>query len=305
MVAMPYASSNGARIYYEETGAGVPIIFVHEYAGDHRSWEGQMRHFARGWRCITMSARGYPPSDCPEDPKLYGQSFFTADVIAVMDAAGVDRAHVIGLSMGGYAALMVTLEHSARVISTVAAGAGSGSTQTPQQRAAFLAECIATADVMLKADKLNAAAMGTGPTRVQLQNKDPRAWAEFVAHLGEHPTHAASKTLRTVQAGRLSLYALERQLSEIQTPVLLLVGDEDEPCLDVNIWMKRTVATSELAVLSRSGHAINLEEPALFNQLVERFIVSVDRGTWRRRDPRASGGPALTSLGLGLASGKP
>jgi pimeloyl-ACP methyl ester carboxylesterase len=301
---MPYAASNGAQIYFEEAGAGIPILFVHEYAGDHRSWEGQMRHFSRGWRCITMSARGYPPSDCPEDPKLYGQPFFTGDVVAVMDAAGVDKAHVVGLSMGGYASLMVTIEHSNRVISTVAAGAGSGSTHTEEDRAAFLVECNTTADLMLKADRLNAEAMGVGPTRVQLQNKDVRAWAEFVAHLAEHPTHSASKTLRAVQAGRASLYDLEKQLAKIKTPVLLLVGDEDEPCLDVNLWMKRTMAMSELAVLPRSGHAINLEEPTLFNQLVERFLVNVDRGTFRPRDPRASGGPTLTSLAMGAAPTK-
>jgi pimeloyl-ACP methyl ester carboxylesterase len=301
---MPYAPSNGARIYYEDAGAGVPIIFVHEYAGDHRSWEAQVRHFSRGWRCLTMSARGYPPSDCPVDEKLYGQSFFTADIVAVMDAAGIDKAHVVGLSMGGYAALMVTLEHPHRVISTVAAGAGSGSTVTEDQRAAFVAECRATADVMEKADRLNAAAMGAGPTRIQLQSKDPRAWAEFVAHLSEHPTHAAAKTLRTVQALRPSLYSFEGALAAVASPVLLMVGDEDEPCLDVNLWMKRRMPASELCVLPRTGHAINLEEPALFNPLVERFLVSVERGTWRPRDLRASGGPALTSLALGLVQTK-
>jgi pimeloyl-ACP methyl ester carboxylesterase len=301
---MPYAQSNGARIYYEDTGAGVPIVFVHEYAGDHRSWENQVRHFSREWRCIAMSARGYPPSDCPAGEALYGQAFFTADVIAVMDAAGIDKAHIVGLSMGGYAALMVTLEHANRVISTVAAGAGSGSVVAPEQRAAFVAECRATADVMEKADRLNGAAMGAGPTRVHLQNKDPRAWAEFVAHLNEHPTHAAAKTLRTVQALRPSLYTLEKRLAGVAKPVLLMVGDEDEPCLDVNVWMKRTIPTAELCVLPRSGHAINLEEPAFFNAMIERFLVRVERGTWRPRDPRASGGPTLTSLALGPAPQK-
>ena len=90
----------------------------------------------------------------------------------------------------------------------------------------------------------------------------------------------------------------------VATPVLLMVGDEDEPCLDVNVWLKRMMPAAELCVLPRSGHAINLEEPTLFNALVERFLVSVERGTWRPRDSRSSGGPALTSLSLGIAAGK-
>ena len=124
---MPLAPSDGARIYWEETGAGTPIIFVHEFGGDHRSWDDQMRHFGRGWRAITMAARGYPRSDAPEGDHLYGQDYFNRDIIAVLDAAGVDKAHVVGLSMGGYAALMVASKFAPRVISCVAAGAGSGS----------------------------------------------------------------------------------------------------------------------------------------------------------------------------------
>ncbi len=109
---MPYAQSDGARIYYEETGRGTPILFVHEFAGDHRSWEDQMRHFGRGWRGITWGARGYPPSDCPADEKLYGQAFFERDAIAVLDAAKVEKAHIVGLSMGGYTALMLAAQAS-------------------------------------------------------------------------------------------------------------------------------------------------------------------------------------------------
>ena len=135
--------------------------------------------------------------------------------------------------------------------------------------------------------KIDAEAMGLGPTRVQLQNKDPIGWRRSVAHLAEHPADAAARTLRTVQSGRASLYDLEAELKAIKAPVLLLVGDEDEPCLDVNLWMKRLMPSARLGLLPGSGHAINLEEPALFNQLIEQFIVEVERGTWRPRDARA------------------
>lgn len=292
---MPHAPAQGARIFYEETGNGTPILFIHEFGGDHRSWDDQMRHFGRSWRCVRWAARGYPGSDAPDDVKLYGQDFFNRDAIAVLDAAGIGKAHVVGLSMGGYTALMLAAEFPDRVMSCTAAGSGSGSPTAT--RAQFIAECRATADQFDQAGKLNAEAMGLSPTRVQLQVKDPIGWQRFVRNLAEHSAHAAAKTLRTVQSGRASLYELESALKGIKAPVLLLVGDEDEPCLDVNLWMKRLMPNARLAMLPGSGHAINLEEPALFNQLVEQFLADVERGSWRPRDARAKAGSVLSSLG--------
>lgn len=292
---MPLAQSDGARIYWEETGKGTPIVFVHEFGGDHRSWDDQMRHFGRGWRAITMAARGYPLSDAPKGDEHYGQDYFNRDVIAVMDAAGVDKAHIVGLSMGGYAVLMVASRYPGRVLSCVAAGAGSGSNL--DTRAAFIAECRKTAAEFERLGRIDAEGMGYSPTRVHLLNKDPIGWQTFVRHLAEHPAHAAASTLRMVQATRPSLYDLGDTLQAITAPTLLIIGDEDEPCLDVNVWMKRQMRNAQLAIMPGSGHAINLEEPAFFNALVERFLVAVDRGVWRPRDPRAVAGGVLTSLG--------
>ncbi len=286
---MPYAEAQGARIYYEETGASgspaTPVLFIHEFAGDYRSWRDQVRYFGRGRRCITWSARGYPMSDAPADEKLYGQDFFNRDAIAVLDAAGIGKAHVVGLSMGGYTALMLAARHPDRVVSCVAAAAGSGALKATREQ--FIAESRAQADAFEKAGRIDAEAYGLSRTRVQLQVKDPIAWRAFVENLAEHPAHAAAATLRTIQAGRASLYDLESELSAIAAPVLLMLGDEDEPCLDVNLWMKRLLANARLAVLPGSGHAINLEEPALFNALVAQFLADVERGSWRPRDPRA------------------
>jgi pimeloyl-ACP methyl ester carboxylesterase len=289
---MPYAQSQGARIYYEETGAGpaagqgTPILFIHEFAGDHRSWHDQMRHFGRGWRAIAWSARGYPPSDCPPDEALYGQDHFTRDALAVLDAASVDKAHVVGLSMGGYTALMLAIAHPDRLVSCVAAGAGSGALHA--RRARFIEESVARAAEFERLGRIDAEAYALGPARVQLQDKDPIAWRTFVAHLAEHPAHAAAKTLRKVQAGRAALEDMEASLRAVAVPTLLVVGDEDEPCLDVNLWMKRCMPSARLAILPGAGHAINLEEPAQFNRLVEQFIAEVERGSWRPRDARAT-----------------
>src|SRR5438132_12290464 len=183
---MPYAPSQGVRIYYEETGKGTPILFIHEFGGDHRSWDDQMRHFGRGWRAITWGARGYPPSDCPQDEKLYGQDYFNRDAIAVLDAARVDKAHVVGLSMGGYTALMLAAKFPERVLSCTAAGAGSGALKAT--RAKFLEEAGARAAAFERARKIDAEAVGLNPTRVQLQNKDPIGSITHGAHMAWTPS---------------------------------------------------------------------------------------------------------------------
>jgi pimeloyl-ACP methyl ester carboxylesterase len=125
---MPFATTrDNVRLHYEEVGSGTPIVFVHEFAGDWRAWEPQMRYFARRYRCVTFSFRGYHPSDIPPEKSSYGYEKFRDDVIAVMDHLKIDKAHVCGLSMGGYATLNVGMTYPQRALSLTMAGTGSGS----------------------------------------------------------------------------------------------------------------------------------------------------------------------------------
>jgi pimeloyl-ACP methyl ester carboxylesterase len=282
---MPYASSGDVRLFYEETGSGTPLVFLHEFGGDWRSWEAQVRYFSRSFRCITLNARGYTPSDVPERAEDYSQDIVTRDVIAVLDHLGIPKAHVVGLSMGAYTALMVAARFPGRVLSVIAAGGGSGAEKAG--RTQFIDDARTRAAAMDKSGRIEAEASGLSPTRVQLLLKDPRGWAQFVKLLGEHSAAGSARTLRGVQAMRPSLYDCEAELKGIKAPVLLVVGDEDEPCLDVNLWMKRLLPNAELSVMPRAGHAINLEEPALFNRILEMFLFKVVSGAWRPRDPRA------------------
>ena len=279
-------AGDGVRLHAEDTGAGAPLLFIHEFAGDHRSWEPQVRFFSGGYRCITYAARGYPPSDVPGDAASYSQERAVADAVAVLDGLGVDRAHVAGLSMGGFTALHLALRHPDRVISAVVAGAGYGA--QPERTEAFRAECLATAAAFeAEGSQRVAGRYAAGPARVQFQNKNPRGWAEFAAALGEHSALGAALTMRGVQAARPSLYHLRDELAQVRTPVLLVVGDEDEGCLEPALMLKRTMPTSGLAILPRTGHTANLEEPDVFNRVVDRFLAAVERGAWRPRDPRS------------------
>src|SRR5690606_34249671 len=123
------------RIYYEETGSGYPIIFVHEFASDLRSWETQVRWFSREYRCIRFNARGYPPSDVPDSDDAYGQAHAADDIAAVLRHLEIPKAHVVGLSMGAFATLHFGLRHPEMASALVVAGCGSGAPR--EHREAF------------------------------------------------------------------------------------------------------------------------------------------------------------------------
>ncbi|MCY3663887.1 MAG: alpha/beta hydrolase [bacterium] len=287
-------TADGVTVHSESVGNGDPILFIHEFAGDHRTWEPQMRRFSRSHRCITYAARGYPPSQVPTDPAAYSQQHAVDDAVAVLDAHSVGAAHVVGISMGGFCGLHLAMRHPGRVRSLVVAGTGYGA--RPHEVERFRAECDAIAEVIETAGiAAFAEQYMSGPSRVQLQNKDRRAWQEYTRWVSEHSAEGSAATMRGVQRERPSLYALEAELAAIAAPVLVLAGDEDDGCLETSVWLKRVIPTAGLAVLPKSGHTLNVEEPGLVNTLIADFLHRVEAGVWGPRDPRADPG-AITGF---------
>jgi pimeloyl-ACP methyl ester carboxylesterase len=283
---MPHATAeDGCKLYFEETGTGTPVIFVHEFAGDMRSWEPQMRHFGQRYRAISFNARGYPPSDVPEAASSYSQAQAADDILVVMDKLGIGKAHIVGLSMGGFATLHFGFRHSARAFSLVVAGCGYGA--EPGQRERFKAEAATIAETLLRDGMQSfAGRYAFGPTRVQFENKDPRGFAEFARQLGEHSALGSANTQLGCQAERPSLYELVEEMKALSVPTLVLTGDEDWPCLQPALLMKQTIPSAALSVMPNCGHTINIEDPDQFNRLVGDFIVQVDCGRWPARDER-------------------
>ena len=284
---MPNAKTDdGVNLYYEETGSGTPVIFVHEFAGDYRSWEPQVRHFCKRYRVITYNARGYPPSGVPKDVSAYSQNRAADDIKSVLDHLRIDLAHVVGLSMGGFATLHFGFRHPERALSLCVAGCGYGA--EPGQRELFRAEAVAVAD-FIKTQGMVAFAekYAYGPTRVQYENKDTRGFAAFKKMLSQHSVLGSVNTQLGCQRERPSLYELVDQMKALTVPTLVLTGDEDWPCLTPGILMKQSIPSAALAVMPNCGHGINLEDPDEFNHLVGNFITHVDSGRWPMRDPRA------------------
>jgi pimeloyl-ACP methyl ester carboxylesterase len=284
---MPHATTDdGIRLSYEETGQGTPLIFVHEFAGDHRSYEAQLRHFSRRYRAIAFNARGYPPSDVPDDISAYSQARAADDILAVLDHVGAERAHVAGISMGAFATLHFGLRHPGRALSLCLGGCGYGA--EPDRIALFRAEADATA-AMLRQDGMAAFAerYAFGPTRVQFANKDPRGHAAFKAMLAEHSATGSANTQIGVQKERPSLYDLTDALARITLPTLIVAGDEDWPCLAPSLMLKRVIPSAALAILPNTGHALWVEEPDAYTRLLDDFLAQVETGRWPLRDARA------------------
>ena len=273
---MPEFSSNGVSIYYEVTGEGIPLVLAHTYAGDYRSWEPQVRFFSRRYQVITYSARGYHPSQVPTDPEAYSQDHAVGDLYKLLRHLNIQRAYIGGLSMGGALALSFGIAHPELCRALIIASAGSGTTN----RDRFLRETQARSDRLLSEGMGPVADCYSSP---QFKRKDPRGFEEFRQAYAGHSAKGAALTLRGVQMKRPTVYDLKEKLPGLGVPTLVMIGDEDEPCIEPAVFMKRHIPRCGLVVFPQSGHTINLEEPDLFNRTVLDFLTTVEAGRWDQR----------------------
>jgi len=277
---MPRAALNGVELYYESTGDGPPVVFCHEFAGDYRAWAPQVRAFARLYRCITYSHRGFPPSSVPTDHLAYSQDLLIADLLGLLDHLELGRAHLVGFSMGGSLVLNIALRYPERCHGIVVVGTGAGTTN----RERFELD-VARTVALIREQGIAAFAdvYGRGPTRLPFLRKDPAGWAVFRAQLAEHSADGQALTMLGVQLRRPTVYDVGPALRGLRVPTLIVTGDEDEPCLEPSLFMKRSIPSSGLLVVPQTGHAVNLEEVALFNTAVLDFLRLVEAGRWAER----------------------
>src|SRR5258705_3827987 len=287
---MPYAvTPDNVRLYFEEVGQGTPIIFLHEFAADYTNWEPQMRYFSRGHRCIAYSARGYTPSDVPPAADVYTYKQFYTDALAVLDHLKIPKAHFVGLSMGAYSSLQIGLNAPERALSLTLAGVGSGSSL--EYLDAFRKQFRANAE---QYETIGAAAVAKttreAPSRIPFLLKDPRGHADFYYALARHDSKGSANPFFFIDAGSPEIYTLTDAIRKMPTPTLIICGDEDDNCVEPSLFLKKHLPASGLTIFPKSGHVLNLEEPALFNDMVERFIALVEAGRWPARDPRSMTG---------------
>ncbi|MDA1256640.1 MAG: alpha/beta hydrolase [Chloroflexi bacterium] len=277
---MDTVNIDGVKIAYKETGEGFPLVFAHEFAGSLESWDQQVNYFARRYRVIVYNARGYIPSDVPESWEDYGHEQQVADLFGLLDHLGIEKAHIGGLSMGAYTTIGFGLTHPEMCKSLIVAAAGSGSDDVEK----FHSNSANYANLMRSGGMEAMRTYITGDTRARFRHKDPAGYARFEELFMSHSPEGSANTFQGFQGTRPSIYTREAELRELRVPMLVINGDEDEPCLGPGLFLKRTVPSAGLAVIPQSGHAVNIEEPTLFNELVAEFLSLVELDRWRPRD---------------------
>ena len=276
-----FKTDDGVRIYYEEAGCGFPVIFAHEFGDNYQSWEPQLCHFARRYRCVAYAARGYPPSDVPADTSSYGMARVAADIGCLMDHLGAAQAHLVGVSMGSFSVLNFALANPARVRSLVIGSCGAGVTTDPEQQKIRLAAVEERARLYEElGPEVMADRMANLAVRRTFKAKDPHGWAAFRERLKKHSAEGCARSLRGSFLNRPSVYDQREQLRACNIPTLLMFGDDDGPAIAPTLFMREQMPRAGLTVFPCSGHNLNIEEPVAFNRAVDDFFHANEQGRW-------------------------
>lgn len=292
-----HADVDGVRLYYESTGRGRPVVFVHGFGCGIRSWDCQIRALSDRYRTIAYDVRGHGLSDAPPDAAAYSQSTSVEDLRGLLAHLGIATAAVVGLSMGGNIALNFALAHPAMVRALVVVDTGAGSDGTGEWIATTrsFAAAVDAGGMEAFADMAMAS-----PLFAEYCAKGPAAQRLIRSCLMTHRARGIAHTAREVLAKRPTIYALERQLADLAVPTLLIVGEKDAPCRKVHEFMARTIPGARSLVIPRIGHLSNLEAPAAFNAALARFL-----GGARMMAPHPGGQHGQRAPGSTRAAGRP
>jgi pimeloyl-ACP methyl ester carboxylesterase len=253
------------------------LVWVHEYGGDLRSWEPQVRYFSRRYRVVTYNQRGYSPSTVPRAARDYSQALLVEDLHQLLTHLGLGSVHLGGCSMGANVARDFALAHRDMTRSLILVGAGAGAVNREQFLQAQEASAAGLEREGIAARVRN---FEDQPTRASFKAKDPRGFAEFLRQAGEHDVHACAHLAREVMAKRKTIFELEAELKALRVPTLIMAGDRDVPCVEPSLVMRGWMPHAGLVLFPACGHTPNLEEPGLFNLHVAEFLAAVETGRW-------------------------
>ena len=269
-----FTTADGVKIFYEVQGEGAPIVFVHEFGGDYRSWARQVATLKSDHRCISFSARGFWPSEAPDEETSYGQSRSSSDLLALIDHLVLDAVHLVGTSMGSFTSLDVALAHPERVLTLTLVGNSSGprdALERDQYRQNWIGEEVRLREARGPAGAVDV--LRSDPAYRSFQANDPESWATYATNLEQQPVHSAIHILKTLHWSRVSLFDQADRLRAFDKPVLLVTGAEDYYLVaETNDFLVQTLPSCQHLHFDRTGHLANIERAAEFNAALRSHV---------------------------------
>ncbi len=248
---MPYLEREAARLFYEDDGAGVPVLLTHGFGASTGMWAGQVAAFADRYRLIRWDMRGHGKTECPEDLTHYSQAHTAEDMRALLDHLGIEKAVIAGHSLGGFMSLAFNVAYPERVQALVLQGCGPGyrrdeAREKWNERAENRARTL---------EEGGLAALGGG------------------AEVGES-VQGSAKSLAQAARGILSQVdsRVIDSLPGISVPTLVVIGDGDTNYLDGSSYMASRIPGAINVVVPGAGHGVNVEKPDTVNGALESFL---------------------------------
>jgi len=249
---MAWLDRDGVRLHYEVHDGpadATPLLLSHGFSASAAMWSANVEALAKTRRVIAWDLRGHARSDAPDDPAQYSHELAIGDMAAVLDAAGVERAVLCGMSLGGYLSLAFRLRFPARVRALILVDTGPGY-RRDSERDAWNAHCERTAAEL---DARGAAALRDSP------------------EVAEHPDiGGVARAARGIMAQRDA--SVIESLEAIDVPTLVIVGSEDEPFLRAADYMAARIPGAQKFVVEGAGHAANVDRPEIFNRVVRLWL---------------------------------
>lgn len=251
---MARARLNGIEIEYEVTGNGPTLVLSHGYGSTRHMWDGQ-HHAFPGWRVVSWDMRGHGQTDSPVDPKAYSAALTVADMRALLEHVGVERAVIGGLSLGGYVSLAFALAHPAMTRALVICDSGPGY-RNAEARAGWNQRAFERA----------ANLEGQGLDALTRRSRETQ---QAVHRSAQGLAHAARGMLAQENSQVID------GLAGLRVPTLVIVGDQDQPFVAPSEYMAKKIPGARLAVIPGAGHSSNLDQPEIFNRVLGEFLAGL------------------------------
>ncbi|WP_019616374.1 alpha/beta fold hydrolase [Psychromonas ossibalaenae] len=258
---MPKLHSNGINLYYEIHGAGQPLLFIHGLGSSTCDWELQIEEFSRSYQVITFDLRGHGRSDKPAGP--YTMSMLAADCIGLMQGLGVEKAHVVGLSLGGCIAFQLAIDapQLVRTLTVINAVPELVAHTFKERLEIYLRLLIVSLFGMRKTGQILSRRLFIKPQQEKLRRTFTARWAE-------NDQQAYLAALKAMIG-----WSVTARLAEIDCPVLIITSDQDYTPVAVKAAYTEKLSNAQLVVIADCRHALPVEQPLLLHSALTGFLV--------------------------------